>query len=115
VLKPLCGIEPNLFENLSTFCTQAYAGPVQVVFGVRDLAVRAVLARVDDEVDAQVGMGRAQALHHRDRCGIEPNLFENLSTFCTQAYAGPVQVVFGVQNAAGRRAPPRRGRWRPPC
>ncbi|MCJ2111746.1 bacteriohopanetetrol glucosamine biosynthesis glycosyltransferase HpnI [Methylobacterium sp. E-025] len=35
VLKPLCGLEPNLFENLRTFCAQDYAGAVQIVFGVQ--------------------------------------------------------------------------------
>jgi ceramide glucosyltransferase len=35
VLKPLCGLEPRLEDNLSTFCEQTY--PVyQLVFGVRD-------------------------------------------------------------------------------
>ena len=36
ILKPLCGMEPNLYENLETFCRQDYAGPVQVVFGVQN-------------------------------------------------------------------------------
>ncbi|MDQ6768218.1 MAG: bacteriohopanetetrol glucosamine biosynthesis glycosyltransferase HpnI [Candidatus Eremiobacteraeota bacterium] len=35
VLKPLCGAEPQLFENLSSFCEQDYPS-FQVVFGVRD-------------------------------------------------------------------------------
>ena len=35
VLKPLCGLEPNLYENLETVLCQDYAGPVQVVFGVQ--------------------------------------------------------------------------------
>ncbi|GJD49392.1 hypothetical protein OPKNFCMD_2122 [Methylobacterium crusticola] len=35
VMKPLCGNEANLYENLTTFCTQAYAGAVQVIFGVQ--------------------------------------------------------------------------------
>ncbi len=34
VLKPLHGDEPNLYENLRSFCVQAYPG-LQVVFGVR--------------------------------------------------------------------------------
>lgn len=38
ILKPLCGLEPNLYENLETFCRQAYAGPVQIVFGLQNAA-----------------------------------------------------------------------------
>ena len=36
ILKPLCGLEPNLYQNLETFCRQVYAGPVQIVFGVQN-------------------------------------------------------------------------------
>lgn len=35
ILKPLCGAEPSLYENLLSFCKQKY-GRYQVVFGVRD-------------------------------------------------------------------------------
>ncbi len=35
LLKPLCGAEPNLYENLRTFCRQDY-GEYQIVFGVRE-------------------------------------------------------------------------------
>jgi ceramide glucosyltransferase len=35
VLKPLCGLEPRLEENLATFCNQTYAA-YQLLFGVRD-------------------------------------------------------------------------------
>jgi ceramide glucosyltransferase len=37
VLKPLCGGEPSLYENLRSFCTQDYP-KFQVVFGIRDPA-----------------------------------------------------------------------------
>lgn len=30
--------------------------------------------------------------------GEEPGLFDNLASFCAQEYAGPVQIVFGVQD-----------------
>lgn len=35
ILKPLHGIEPNLFENLSSFCDQDY-GTYHVIFGAAD-------------------------------------------------------------------------------
>jgi len=37
VLKPLCGAEPRLYEDLRTFCIQDYP-EFQVVFGIRDPA-----------------------------------------------------------------------------
>src|SRR5262245_49483197 len=36
ILKPLCGDDPGLFDNLATFCVQDYAAPVQIICGVRD-------------------------------------------------------------------------------
>ncbi|KMO22950.1 glucosyltransferase, partial [Methylobacterium aquaticum] len=42
LLKPLCGDEPNLHHNLTTFCAQAYAGAVQVIFGVQNAADPAI-------------------------------------------------------------------------
>ena len=36
ILKPLSGDEPGLYVNLSSFCAQDYAGPLQIVFGVQD-------------------------------------------------------------------------------
>jgi ceramide glucosyltransferase len=35
VLKPLCGAEPGLYDNLRSFCVQNYP-EYQIVFGVRD-------------------------------------------------------------------------------
>ncbi len=51
ILKPLYLGEPRLTENLESFFTQDFAGPVQIVFGVHDAsdpaleAVRALQAR----------------------------------------------------------------------
>ncbi|KQU16201.1 glucosyltransferase [Methylobacterium sp. Leaf94] len=64
ILKPLCGIEPNLYENLETFCQQAYPAPVQIVFGVQNAADPAIpvvrrlqatypAARLDLVIDAR--------------------------------------------------------------
>jgi ceramide glucosyltransferase len=36
VLKPLKGLGIDLYQNLSSFCRQNYAAPVQIVFGVED-------------------------------------------------------------------------------
>ncbi len=64
MLKPLCGLEPNLFENLCSFCDQEY-GPYQVVFGAADHAdpaleiARAVAARFPDR-DIEILSGNAQ-------------------------------------------------------
>lgn len=35
VLKPVCGLEPKLYENLRSFCAQDYP-EFQILFGVRD-------------------------------------------------------------------------------
>jgi ceramide glucosyltransferase len=36
ILKPLHGLDPELLDNLASFCRQDYPGPVQIVFGVSD-------------------------------------------------------------------------------
>jgi ceramide glucosyltransferase len=41
VLKPICGPDPNLYENLRSFCQQAYPH-YQVLFGVSDAADPAI-------------------------------------------------------------------------
>ncbi len=50
VLKPLCGAEPRLYENLRSFCQQVYP-QFQLVFGVRDAAdpAIAVVERLQNE------------------------------------------------------------------
>ncbi len=55
VLKPLRGGEPALYENLRSFCEQAYGGPVQVVFGTEDATddAAAVVRRIVSEQPGQ--------------------------------------------------------------
>lgn len=58
ILKPLCGPEPELYENLRSFCDQDYP-QFQVIFGARDpddpaLAVARRLAREFPERDLRV-------------------------------------------------------------
>ena len=50
ILKPLCGDEPFLYENLRSFCDQEYP-QFEVIFGVRDPADPAipVVERVREE------------------------------------------------------------------
>lgn len=50
ILKPVCGLEPDLYENLRSFCEQDYAH-YQVVFGIRspsDPAVEIVKRLIAD-------------------------------------------------------------------
>jgi ceramide glucosyltransferase len=42
ILKPLHRGEPELAQNLETFFTQVYGGPVQIIFGVHDQADPAI-------------------------------------------------------------------------
>jgi ceramide glucosyltransferase len=59
VLKPLCGAEPRLADNLETLARQDYPAPVQIVFGVSDPAdpaavVAAALARRHPDADIRL-------------------------------------------------------------
>jgi ceramide glucosyltransferase len=63
ILKPLCGIEPQLETNLASFCTQNYPGPVQIVFGVSETAdpavaiVRRLITKFSDaDIELVVGV-----------------------------------------------------------
>ena len=53
ILKPLCGAEPGLYEQLASFCTQDYPA-YEIVFGIRDPAdpARAVVERLAAEFPA---------------------------------------------------------------
>jgi ceramide glucosyltransferase len=53
VLKPLCGAEPDLHENLRSFCQQDYPD-LQLIFGVRDPADPAlgIVSRLVEEFPA---------------------------------------------------------------
>ena len=55
VLKPLHGDEPGLLDNLGSFCSQDYPGPIQVVFGVQDPGDGAV-AVVEHLQKSQAGL-----------------------------------------------------------
>ena len=46
ILKPVCGADPGLYENLRSFCRQAYDGPVQIVIGAhRETDAAVAIAR----------------------------------------------------------------------
>ena len=42
ILKPLCGAEIGLRENLTTFCRQDYRAPVQIIFGLQSFSDPAI-------------------------------------------------------------------------
>jgi ceramide glucosyltransferase len=70
VLKPLCGDEPELYENLRSFCSQAYPS-VQVVFGLRDAddpalaVVRRLIADLPEADLAVVVDARLHGANHK--------------------------------------------------
>ena len=46
ILKPVCGADPGLYENLRSFCRQTYDGPVQIVIGAhRETDAAVAIAR----------------------------------------------------------------------
>ncbi|MEP6883317.1 MAG: bacteriohopanetetrol glucosamine biosynthesis glycosyltransferase HpnI [Gammaproteobacteria bacterium] len=62
ILKPLCGVEPDTYECLRSFCDQAYA-EFQVIFGVRDaqdpaVAVAKRLQKEFPDRDLQISIDR---------------------------------------------------------
>jgi ceramide glucosyltransferase len=59
VLKPMHGDEPELYENLESFCAQAYSGRIQLILGVQDpadpaLAIAQRLQRAHPDQDIVV-------------------------------------------------------------
>ena len=61
LLKPLCGVEPGLEENLASFLRQDYGAAVQLVFGVQDPADPALelvdrLRRAHPEADIRTAV-----------------------------------------------------------
>jgi ceramide glucosyltransferase len=70
VLKPLHGLEPELYENLSSFCAQDYGGPVQIILGAHDPEdpALAVAARVKAEhPELQIDIVADRTLHGVNR------------------------------------------------
>ena len=70
VLKPLHGDEPELYENLASFCAQTYAGPVRLILGVQDpsdpaLAVAERLRR--DHPDRDIAVVSDPTVHGTNR------------------------------------------------
>ncbi len=64
ILKPLCGVEPETYACLHSFCDQQYP-QFQVIFGVADAGdpVVAVVARLQREfpaLDLKVAVDRRQ-------------------------------------------------------
>ena len=61
VLKPLCGAEPGLYENLRSFCLQKY-GNYQIVFGIQDEADPALdVVETEDTIEVTVDVSGVQA------------------------------------------------------
>jgi ceramide glucosyltransferase len=70
ILKPLHGAEARLLENLTSFCTQNYPGPVQIILGVQDPRDGAIA--VVERLQAKYGADRIdlvvdQTLHGLNR------------------------------------------------
>jgi ceramide glucosyltransferase len=57
IMKPICGHDPGLYDNLVSFCAQSYAGPVQIVIGAHresDPAVAIARQVIADRPDADI-------------------------------------------------------------
>jgi ceramide glucosyltransferase len=70
VLKPLHGEEPELYENLASFCAQDYAGEVQIILGVQhpeDPALDVAERLRRDYPDRDIVVVRNAATHGTNR------------------------------------------------
>jgi ceramide glucosyltransferase len=59
IMKPVCGLDAGLYENLVSFCRQAYAGPVQIVIGAHretDPAVAVARRLIADLPEADIAL-----------------------------------------------------------
>ena len=130
ILKPLHGAEPGLFENLASFCTQNYPGPVQLVFGVEDrrdeaiaivarlreahpacdleLVVDATLHGLNHKVSNLVNMAERAAhdiivVADSDIC-VTPDYLSRVVAALTASGAGAVTCLYHGVAASGRWA-----------
>ena len=65
ILKPVCGLDPEMDENLRSFCEQDYPG-FQVIFGLRDEndpAVSTIRKIMGDYPDRDITLVIDQSLH----------------------------------------------------
>jgi ceramide glucosyltransferase len=59
ILKPVCGADAGLYDNLVSFCRQAYGGPLQIVIGAHreaDPAVAIARQVIADLPDADIAL-----------------------------------------------------------
>jgi ceramide glucosyltransferase len=84
----------GLIAALWLICTAlAILGSAYLVFAA--ILLGQLRARVSPPLHSARGVTILKPL-----CGAEPDLEANLASFCLQAYPGPVQIVFGVSEAA---------------
>ena len=83
VLKPLCGAEPRLYENLATFCEQHHPR-FQLLFGVSsptDPAIAVVR-------QLQAAMGQRVQLTYAQHVGVPTSCFGETEYFVEKAVIG---------------------------
>src|SRR6202171_4988104 len=72
ILKPLRGAEPDLYDNLASFCNQNYPGPVQILFGVQDPSDAAIAAV--NRLVADLPGRDLELVIHSHLCGPNPKV-----------------------------------------